>query len=59
MNAGCERNVLLDVTPFTVEHMRRFAGEAWGRLGIKVVERWCEFNTTYFAGALSQCERQA
>jgi hypothetical protein len=32
--------------------MRRFAGEAWGPLGIKVVERWCEYNATYFAGAL-------
>jgi hypothetical protein len=38
--------------PFTIEDMRRFAGEAWGQLGIKVVERWCEFNSTYFDGAL-------
>jgi len=29
------------MTPFTIEDMRRFAGEAWGPLGIKVVERWC------------------
>ena len=50
MNADCD--VLLDVTPFTVEDMRRFAGEAWGQLGIKVVERRCEFNATYFNGAL-------
>jgi hypothetical protein len=52
MNAGCECNVLLDVTPFTVEDMRRFAGEAWGPVGVKVVERWREYNATYFAGAL-------
>jgi hypothetical protein len=32
--------------------MHRFAGEAWGPLGINVVERWCEFNVTYFGGAL-------
>src|SRR6266404_435299 len=32
--------------------MRRFAGEAWGELGIAVVERWCEFNAIYFDGAL-------
>jgi RecA-family ATPase len=50
MNADC--NVLLDVTLFTVEDMRRFAGEAWGQFGIKVVERWCEYNATYFNGAL-------
>ena len=50
MNADCD--VLLDVTPFTVEDMRRFAGEAWGQLGIKVVERWCEFNATYFDNVL-------
>jgi hypothetical protein len=50
MNADC--NVMLGVTPFTVEDMRRFAGEAWGQFGIKVVERWCEYNTTYFNGAL-------
>jgi hypothetical protein len=43
---------MLGVTPFTVEDMRRFAGEAWGPLGIKVVERWCEFNITYFDGVL-------
>jgi hypothetical protein len=32
--------------------MRRFAGEAWGPIGINIVERWCEYNATYFAGAL-------
>jgi hypothetical protein len=37
---------------FTVEDMRRFAGEAWGPLGVSIVERWCEFNATYFDGAL-------
>jgi len=52
MNADCECNVMLNVTPFTVEDMRRFAGEAWGQLGINVVKRWCEFNTTYFDGTL-------
>src|SRR6516162_10038362 len=45
-------NVLLGVTPFTVGDMRRFAGEAWGQLGIKVVERWCEYNAAYFDGVL-------
>jgi len=43
---------MLNVTPFTVEDMHRFAGEAWGPLGINVVKRWCEFNTAYFDGAL-------
>src|SRR6516164_3892638 len=37
---------------FTVEDMRRFAGEAWGPLGVSIVEQWCEFNTAYFDGAL-------
>src|SRR6516164_10223907 len=37
---------------FTVEDMRRFAGEAWGPLGVSIVERWCDFNATYFDGAL-------
>jgi hypothetical protein len=40
------------MTAFTIEDMRRFAGEAWGQLGIKVVEKWCAFNATYFDGAL-------
>jgi hypothetical protein len=38
--------------PFTVEDMVRFAGEAWGELGIAIVSRWCEFNATYFDNAL-------
>jgi hypothetical protein len=50
MNVDC--NVLLDVTPFTVEDMRRFAGEAWGQFGVNVVERWCEYNATYFDNVL-------
>jgi len=25
--------------PFTIEDMHRFAGEAWGQFGIKVVKR--------------------
>ena len=38
---------------FSVEvDMRRFAGEAWGPLGVRIVEQWCEFNATYFDGAL-------
>jgi hypothetical protein len=27
--------------------MRRFAGEAWGPLGLGIVEQWCEFNAKY------------
>lgn len=37
---------------FTVEDMRRFAGEAWGPLGESIVRKWCEFNNAYFDGAL-------
>ena len=37
---------------FTIEDMRRFAGEAWGPLGASIVDRWCEFNASYFANAL-------
>jgi len=40
------------VSQFSIEDMRRFALEAWGELGANVVERWCEFNATYFGGAL-------
>jgi hypothetical protein len=44
---------MLHVTnSFTVEDMRRFAGEAWGPLGADIVEKWCEFNATYFDNAL-------
>jgi hypothetical protein len=43
---------MLDVTSFTVDDMRRFAGEAWGRLGLNVVERWCEYNAAYFDSVL-------
>ena len=40
---------MLDVTQgFTVEDMRRFAGEAWGEFGANVVEQWCAFNAAYF-----------
>jgi hypothetical protein len=35
---------------FTVEDMRR--GEAWGQLGVDIVERWREFNAAYFGGVL-------
>src|SRR5262245_21855516 len=41
-----------NVSQFSIEDMRRFALEAWGELGANVVEKWCEFNTTYFSGAL-------
>jgi hypothetical protein len=45
---------MLDVTSsrFTVEDMRRFAGEAWGPIGVNIVERWCEYNAAYFDNAL-------
>lgn len=44
---------MLQVTNrFTVEDMRRFAGEAWGQFGVIVVEQWCRFNAIYFDGAL-------
>ena len=52
------RYAKLDVTEsepmnrFTIEDMRRFAGEAWGPLGISVVNKWCEFNAAYFDNAL-------
>jgi hypothetical protein len=38
--------------PFTIEDMRRFAGEAWGPLGVSIVEKWRAFNAAYFDGAL-------
>ena len=37
---------------FSIEDMRRFGGEAWGQIGVDIVERWCEFNAAYFDGAL-------
>jgi hypothetical protein len=37
---------------FTVADMRRFAGEAWGALGVNIVDKWCEFNAQYFANML-------
>ena len=44
---------MLQVTnSFTIEDMRRFAGEAWGELGANVVEQWCRFNVAYFDNAL-------
>jgi hypothetical protein len=44
---------MLQVTnSFTVEDMRRFAGEAWGELGANVVEQWCRFNAAYFDNTL-------
>jgi hypothetical protein len=44
---------MLQVTNgFSVEDMRRFAGEAWGPLGVNVVKQWCRFNTVYFDNTL-------
>lgn len=44
---------MLQVTNrFSVEDMRRFAGEAWGELGVNVVEQWCRFNASYFGSVL-------
>jgi hypothetical protein len=37
---------------FSVDDMRRFAGEAWGPLGVSIVEQWCKFNSKYFDGVL-------
>ena len=37
---------------FTVGDMHRFAAEAWGPIGTSIVDKWCEFNATYFDGAL-------
>jgi hypothetical protein len=37
---------------FTIEDMRRFAGEAWGPLGVSIVEKWRVFNIAYFNGVL-------
>ena len=41
-----------NVSQFSIDDMRRFGLEAWGELGANVVEKWCEFNATYFGGAL-------
>jgi hypothetical protein len=37
---------------FTIDDVRPFVGEAWGTLGLKIVERWAMFNADYFDGAL-------
>lgn len=37
---------------FTLSDMQRFAGEAWGELGVAIVRRWTAFNERYFAGQL-------
>ena len=39
-------------TDFTITDMRRFAGEAWGQLGLDIVQRWADFNAAYFGGKL-------
>jgi hypothetical protein len=40
------------VLQFSIEDMRRFGGEAWGQLGVNIVDKWCEFNAAYFDNAL-------
>src|SRR5215467_5851172 len=37
---------------FTLADMERFAGEAWGELGLAIVEQWRHFNERYFGGEL-------
>lgn len=37
---------------FTLDDMRNAAGEAWGPFGRAIVDKWAEFNATYFAGVL-------
>jgi hypothetical protein len=37
---------------FTLEDMERFAGEAWGEIGVNVVNKWAELNESYFDGKL-------
>lgn len=37
---------------FSIEDMRRFAGEAWGPLGGRIVDQWSAFNVKYFDGVL-------
>lgn len=37
---------------FTLKDMERFATEAWGPLGTRVVAKWDEFNRLYFDGRL-------
>jgi hypothetical protein len=33
---------------FTLHDMQAFATEAWGQLGTGIVDRWAEFNATFF-----------
>jgi hypothetical protein len=37
---------------FSFEDMERFAAEAWGPLGRKVVHKWAAYNDRYFGGSL-------
>ena len=37
---------------FGVDDMIRFAGQAWGEIGVNVVNKWAEFNESYFGGKL-------
>jgi hypothetical protein len=37
---------------FTFDDMLKFAGEAWGQLGIGAVRKWAVYNEQYFGGVL-------
>jgi hypothetical protein len=39
------------MTDFSVDDMRRFAAEAWGR-SARAVDVWCRYTGLYFRGAL-------
>lgn len=41
-----------ELQPFTFADMERFAFEAWGPFGHRIVHKWAEFNRLYFAGVL-------
>jgi len=42
----------LQQTAFNLDDMIRFAGEAWPKIGVNVVNKWAEFNGRYFDGKL-------
>lgn len=42
----------LQQTAFNFDDMIRFAGEAWGEIGVNVVNKWAEFNDLYFDSKL-------
>jgi hypothetical protein len=37
---------------FNTDDMHRFAAEAWGSLGLAIVDQWSKFNNNYFANEL-------